>query len=192
MPVRLGQFYAFVLLLTCLAINIAFFSEVREPFLGDEDPLASVKSAFAELNIQANLADFYPKVQSKVDSLQDVTPPVTPAPKKANPVPTEPESVVPIVDPFQFATPPPKVEHKIPTEEPAPPAPLIAPSENLQTAATMPVPQPAAAVAKPVIADQFKPMMTEPKPIVPVNSVKPSSTPVWETIDTVLERPIWQ
>jgi hypothetical protein len=55
----------------------------------------------------------------------------------------------------------------------------------LQTAATMPAPKPA--TAKPVIADQFKPITVSPKPVEPI---KPSANAVWDTIDTALERPI--
>ena len=67
MPVRPGQFYAFVLLLASIVTNIAFFAEVREPFLGDVDPTASVKSALSDLDIQAKIAEFYPKILSKTD-----------------------------------------------------------------------------------------------------------------------------
>jgi hypothetical protein len=193
MPVRLGQFYALVLLLTCLGINIAFFSEVREPFLGSEDPLASVKSSLSELDIQGKIAAFYPKTSSKVDDVQ-VPPPS--APPKAEP-PVQKKQ-------HQQPTPPPKAEPEKSIPQPAPkeapqkPAesmPVVTPAENLQTSATVLVPQPAIAAVKPVVADQFKPVTPESKPNEPkpkelVKSVKLSSSPVWDTIDTVLERPI--
>ena len=70
MPVRLGQFYAFVLLFGCLATNIAFFSEVREPFLGDSDHGVAINSALSELDIQDKIAAFYPKVSPNVVNTQ--------------------------------------------------------------------------------------------------------------------------
>lgn len=95
-------------------INIAFFSEVREPFLGDEDPTASVKLAFSELDIPAKITEIYPKTPSKE--------------------PSRPSSVSSIV-----------------------------PEENFQTAATVPDPRPAA--TQPVIAEKFKPIVPEQKPL---------------------------
>ena len=218
MPVRLGQFYAFVLLLACLVINIAFFAEVREPFLGDEDPMASVKSAFSDLDIQAKLAEFYPPMQSKVNETKigeiSDKPSLAPlereksipkaeisTPKEGNPILGEqrqqsvpPVNVPPVVadpmiDPFLPLTQPSpaKTEQEIP-KEPAPAIPAVALERrepNRQTAAI--IPAPVTAIAQPVIADQFKPIVIEPKPAAPV---KPLSTPVWETPDTVLDRPI--
>ena len=237
MPGRLSQFYALVLLLTCLVINIAFFAEVREPFLGDEDPTASVKSVFSELDIQAKIAEFYPKIQSKIDT-DPVVPPLVspkekeeesvpkiepsvpktkspalkepnrqPAPSVNNP-PVKPEIADPMVDPFLpiAPAPQPEPEKKTPpkdelkpkekTEE-APPKKSEEPAgsdvvpegskPNLQTAAVTPVPAPVVADVQPVTADQFKPIMVQPKPTVPV---RPSSTPVWDTMDTIQNRPI--
>ena len=246
MPVRLGQFYALVLLLLCLATNIAFFAEVREPFLGDDDPTASVKLAFSDLDIRAKIAEFYPKIQSPVDESEvdatkaddvpvaDVTPPPPPAEEKTAPreprqqpappasnPPPVPVIVAPIVDPFPPITPspitqppitpppfaqppttlPPVVEsekavpEEIPPNETAFPA-AVTPErrgQNRQTAAIISGPAPVAAVVQPVIADQFKPITVEPKPVAPVapaGPVKPSATPVWETVDTILDRPI--
>ena len=74
MFVRLGQFYAFVLLLICLMVNIAVFPEVREPFLGNVDPTASVKSAFSELDIQERISEIYSSAQSNGDDIQSVVP----------------------------------------------------------------------------------------------------------------------
>ena len=183
MPVRLGQFYAFVLLLTCLATNIVFFSEVRESFLGDEDPTASVKLAFSELNIQAKIAEFYPKIQSKADEVQNVTlpvqkdqKPVTKEPKKLPELPPNVpiqnmETANPILDPFLLPSQPPTVQvtpKEIPPKEsevPKPVDPVIVPKKaelNRQTAATMPIPKSAASNIKPIIADQFKPVIIEP------------------------------
>jgi hypothetical protein len=166
-----------VLLLTCLGVNIVFFSEVRESFLGGEDPLASVASSFSELDIRGKIAGFYEKKPAKVDDVQ------------ASPTPE-----------------PPKEEPRAPKEQrrkPAPlestePVPVVAPEGNLQTVAKMPVPQPTVAAVKPAVAEQFKPIAHEHKSAASVSaasvsatSVKPSSHPVWETIDTVLERPVW-
>ena len=204
MPVRLSQFYALVLLLTCLGINIVFFSEVREPFLGSEDPLISVTSSFSELDIMGKIAEWFPKKQSKVDDVQDLTPSAppkeeSPAPKaqrrQSAPPPAEPENVISRVNPLLPSDPPPKAEPAKPVPKEAPPessrsVPITAPAENLQTAATMPAPQPAAAAVKPVVANQFKPITPEPKPAASVKPPKPSSTPIWDTIDTVLERPV--
>ena len=204
MPIRLGQFYACLLLFTCLGINIAFFSEVREPFLGGADPLASVKSALSELDIKARIAEFYPQTLSKAENIQkeDVQNMPLPTPKKQE-KPSElsasmpkPEPVVsnPVLDPFLLPSQPPK---EMPKEEetklkkseiPNPIPSVIVPEEsnlNQQTAVTVPAPKPAA--AKPMVADQFKPIMTQPKPVEPV---KPSANVVWDTIDTALERPI--
>jgi len=211
-----------MLLLACLATNVAFFVEVREPFFGDDDPMASVKSAFSDLDIQAKIAEFYPAVQSKAgqskvdeakaDDVPDAPPPipveeVKPAPKVAIPAPREqrrqpavpandppvvPVVVQPVMDPF----PPLPQPHIVPTKETLPkeseaPKPAVADvvldrrEPNRQTAAVMPTP--ALAVVQPVVAEQFKPIIVEPKPATPV---KPSATPVWDTIDTIRERPI--
>ena len=202
MPVRLSQFYALVLLLTCLGVNIAFFSEVREPFLGSEDPLASVKSSFSELDIRGKIAGFYGTKPENVDDIQDLAPseppkeePRTPKEqrRKTAPQPAEPKNVVARVDPFLLSEPLPKAEPEKPAPreappEPSEPVPVVAPAGNLQTAATIPAPLPAVAAVKSAVAEQFKPIVTEPKSAL---SVKPSSQPVWETIDTVLERPVW-
>ena len=198
MPARLGQFYAFMLLLICLAVNITFFSEVRESFLGDADPLASVKSTISELDIKASIADFYPKVQSTVEDAQDhASSPAPPVENKAvfsdsnrQPLapPAKPETPSAIVDPFSPAKPEP--EKAAPQEEPKPPVAASVPAENHQAVASVPAPRPAAAVSRPVIADQFKPIMTEPKPAEPLQATKPSSSPVWDTVDTILERPV--
>ena len=225
MSVHLGQFFAFVLLVVCLVINIAFFAEVREPFLGEEDPTASIKSVLSELDIPARIAEFYPKIQSKVDKAGDETPPAPPQeatpvpkeeksvsrePKRPPPVaadapPVKPEAANPVVDPFRLPVPPlkaepEKVEKEVPKEQPkevpsktSESIAVMVPEQrepNLQTAAVMPVPKPAVAAVKPVVADQFKPIITAPKPVAPVVPVKPSSSPVWDTLDTVLDRPI--
>jgi len=214
MPVRLGQFYALVLLLTCLGINIAFFSEVREPFLGNEDPLTSVKSSLFELDIRGKIAGLYPQKQSQVDDVQDLTPAPPkdelhapkaqrrqPTPPPAETKPAETKNVVSGIDPFQPSDPPPKAEPEkplpkeaLPKEvlpESSVPVSVVAPAESLQTAATMPVPQPAVAAVKPALASQFKPILPEPTSAVSVKPSKPSSSPVWDTVDTALERPIW-
>ena len=242
MPVRLAQFYAFVLLLICLATNVAFFSDVREFFLGDEDPLASAQSAFVELDIAAKIAAFYPGIPSKIDDIADEHSP-EPAllkpepvsldlfgnpqnrhsganrnpderpvsldsglhrndsfqtgqlesllPEPPSPKPTMPEPV--LSEPMPPEPPPvPQKPEAEPTrgeskEEPQSADPFAAPAESPQEAAFDPFPQPAVAAVRPVIADQFKPIVTAPKPPVPV---RPSSAPVWGTIETVLERPI--
>ena len=203
MPTRLGQFYAFVLLLACLATNVAFFAEVREPFFGDEDPLASVKSSFSELNIKKSITDFCAQVQSNVDG---VTPSVLPKEEKPDPneqylkpvSSAKPERVTPTADSSPPSAPP-SVSPPAPPPEPEPAktarkeeskhTPSVAPpAETLQTAAAMPAPQPG--TAKPVIADRFKPITAESKQMEPAKSAKPSPTPVWETVDTVLERPL--
>jgi len=202
MPVRLAQFYAFVLLLICLAVNVAFFSDVREFFLGDEDPLASAQSAFAEWDIAAKIAAFYPSIPSKADEIADETPPEParnpepvslesllpkpPSSKPTIPEPVLPESLLPEPPPVPWE---PEAEHAK-EESPAEPQsgdPFDAPIETPPESAFDPFPQPAVAAARPVVADQFKPIVAEPKPPVPV---RPSSAPVWGTIETVLERPI--
>ena len=81
---RLSHFYALALLLACLVTNIAFFEKVREPFLGNEDPMASVKSAFSDLGIQKKIAEFYPKIQSKAKEPLDT---VLPIPLEVSPFP---------------------------------------------------------------------------------------------------------
>jgi len=211
---RLGQFYALLLLFACLATNIAFFAEVREPFLGDEDPMASVKSAFSDLDIQGKIAKLYPKIQSKADEVSDTVPPTPPerrtvsrvepplqrtersAPRESKQHSAPPvETVVadPIVDPFLLLVQPPEV-----WEEPKPAVSVVVPDvmpdivperrePNLQASAIMSAPASVAAVVLPVVAEQFKPITVEPKPVV---LVKPSSAPVWDTVDTILDRPI--
>ena len=57
----------------CLATNIVFFSEVRGHFFGGNDPLASAKSAFTELDFSARITEFYPATQSSVEDVTDVT-----------------------------------------------------------------------------------------------------------------------
>ena len=213
---RLGQFYALVLLLACLVTNIAFFAEVREPFLGDDDPVASVKSAFSDLNIQARLAEFYPKIlsmanEAKGDEAPEVTPPIPPTlleaerptPRVEMPVPREPrqqpippvnnllmEPVIaePTVDPF----PPLETEPPKELEKPEPAASTVVQTMNeltRQAATVTPVSAivPVTATVQPVIADQFNPIGIATQPVAPV---RPSSTPVWDTIDTILDRPI--
>ena len=195
MPVRLGQFYALVLLLLCLAINVAFFSEVRENFLGDDDPLVSAHSAFSELDIAAKIAAFYPAIQSNVEDVLDEAPlepalpeepPVSkeesPAPKIESPAlweqhwqPIELSEDVPLV-PLEPAIEP-KEESK---DEPKPVVPVDIPLELQQTTVLMPVPQPVAVAVQPLVADQFKPIVTELKPLVPVRH---SSAPTWGTIE---------
>jgi len=213
---RLGQLYALVLLFACLVTNIAFFADVREPFLGDDDPMASVKSAFSDLNIQARIAEFYPKILSKaneekVDEVPEATPltPPTlleaerPTPRVEMPVPreprqqptlpvnnllTEPAIAEPIIDPF----PPLGAEPPKELEKPEPAASTVVQTMNestRQVATVMPVSAivPVIATVQPVIADQFNPIDTATQPIAPV---RPSATPVWNTIDTILDRPI--
>ena len=179
MFVRLGQFYAFVLLLICLMINVAFFPEVREPFLGDEDPMASVKSAFSELDIQERIDEFYPKMLSNADGVPAVVPP-----KEQR----QQSSASPVVDVNSVSAPPQKTEpakREIPKEISKSSPPIVVPAKNLQTAVAVPGPQPG--IIQPATAEKFKPIVIERKPIA---SVKPSSVPVWETIDVFLEQPI--
>jgi len=232
---RLGQFYALVLLLACLVTNIAFFAEVREPFLGDDDPMASVKSAFSDLNIQARVAEFSPKILSradgvkvdeakidgiKIDEMPEMIPPTPPAPLAVErpaprvvepPAPREPrqqptppvnnllaEPVIaePIGDPF----PPLETEPPKELEEPKPAVSTVVQARNettrnetaQQAAAIIPVsaPAPVTAATQPVIADRFNPITVEPPVPPPTAPARPSSTPVWDTIDTILERPI--
>lgn len=175
MPVRIGYFYAFLLMLLCVVVNIAFFAEVREPFLGDEDPTASIKSVFADWDIEATLAEYFPKVQSKVPS------PVEEIPDELQPEPPKEEKRVP-KEPSRKE---PLQQEPVPKEEP--PTPKVAPEAlpaslegAVQTAAALPVPQSAA--IKPAVAEQFKPIIAPPS--------MPASSPVWMTVDTVLERPI--
>ena len=178
-----------------------FFSEVREPFLGSDDPLTSLSSSLSELDIRGKIAGFYEKKPEKVDD-ENLTPPEPPkeesrAPKeqrrKPSPSPEEPKKVAVNVDPFPMSD-------SLPKAEPEKPAPMevlpessesvsvVVPAGHIQTVTTMPAPQPAIAAVKPAVAEQFKPIIAEPKPVA---SGKPSSQPVWETIDTVLERPVW-
>ena len=204
MPVRLGHFYALVLLLTCLGINIAFFSEVREPFLGSDDPTASIKSALSELDINARIAEFYPPLQSKAEEVPHVPPPIAtkqkPAHKESQKEPEPPASISdpepvpndPVIDPSLLPSPPPeeapktkpkpsaKEEKPKESEIPKPMAPDSVLKENLQTAASTHAPHSAA--VQPIIADQFKPIMPE--------LVKPSADTVWDTMNTALERPV--
>jgi len=207
MPIRPSQFYASLVLLVCLGTNIAFFPEVREPFLGSGDPFGSLKSALAELDINAKIAEFYPQTQSNVEHTQDShstapsppssPPPPPPPPPPPQPVPepepeTEPAENNLVLDPapYQRATPPPSVEpqpepKKVPEvpekpQEPETPPPAAA------------IPQPAVATIQPVVAEQFKPITPSPKPAPPkpADITQFSASPVWGTIDTVLERPI--
>jgi len=203
MPIRPGQFYASLLLLVCLGTNIAFFPEVREPFLGSEDPFGSVKSALSELDIKATLAEFYPKILSNVGDEQHIPPPIpsTPSP------PPVPEPAVKNPDSLPLPTPPPVAEplpksqdmpeEKKPeepkTKEPEklqPPTAAI-PTDNPQTTTT--VPKPVVATIQPAVANPFKPVTAPPKPaetVKPQETVNHSASPVWDTVDTVLERPI--
>ena len=236
MLIRLGQFYALVLLLACLVTNIAFFAKVREPFLGNDDPTASVKTAFANLDFQGRIEKFYPQTQSKVDDttvnttvdntpvdeVSDITsslPPEKgkPAPRAETPVPrieraasseSHRQSPLPVHDPpaeSVFADPiiespspfaqlpqtePEKTSPPKELEEPKPDVTVVVSERhepNQQTVAVMAAPASVAAVVQPVIANQFKPIIVEPKSVVPV---KPSSAPVWDTVDTIRERPI--
>ena len=176
---RLGQFYAFLLLLACLVVNIAFFAEVRELFLGDDDPLASIKSAFSELGIETKIADIFPMIQSQVDDVSESEPP---AQKEGRSVSREPRqqstSIIaePVADPFPslVPAPPAKSEKDTPkkSEEPKPVAavPQEKSEQNRQIAIT-PAPVAVAATVQPVIANQFKPIIVEPTPTIPV---KPS------------------
>jgi hypothetical protein len=184
MPIRLGQFYACVLVFVCLTINIAFFADVREPFLGDDDPLASIKATLGELDIPAKIAGLYPKVQSKAEEDQDEIPVITEIPEISPPVsPTEespaPKEELPAPRGQRRSTPsenapPPKVEPEQVTlnepetlpetlEEPKFHVATIVPEDNLQTSAVMPAPLPA--VIKPDVTDLFKPIMGEPIPM---------------------------
>jgi len=210
MPVRLAQFYAFVLLLICLAVNVAFFSDVRESFLGDADPFASTRSAFAELDIAAKISAFYPSAPSKTEEISDEfasvsVPPESPAITLESllPVPPLPEPVVPLPVPVE----PPALWEELPVppeaelteaeiEEDVLPADYFAiPAEALQSATFDPFPQPnaadfpepVAAAVTPVVADQFKPLVMDGEPLVPN---RPSSAPIWGSIDTILERPL--
>ena len=195
--------YACVLLIACLVFNIAYFNNVRESFLGEEDPTASIKSAIFQSGIPAKVAKLYSTTQTEEDENQNVTP-HTPSkgektsPKAEQPTsreqrrqtstpPTKPEEVVaiPISDPQPKIEQEPKEESK---KESNPSASAVVPVETLQTAALVPVPSPA--VAQSVIADQFKPIVPEQKPAVPIKPVKLSSAPVWETADTILAQPI--
>ena len=202
MPVRLGPFYALMLLFVCLATNIAFFAEVREPFLGDEDPTASIKSAFSEWDIQAKIAAFYPPAQSNAGEVSDDSPqaeekhvsvaesflssepiwqPTPPVP----PQPSKPAVVDPVVDPFLPIAHPPK-ESELPESV----VPFVAPEKSepvLPTAAVASVPSLVIADTQPVVAEQFKPVIVRPESVTPT---RPASTPVWNTVDTMLERPI--
>ena len=167
-----GQFYAFVLMVLCLTINVAFFPEVREPFLGDEDPTASVKSALNDWDIPAKLAEFYPKIQMKAADMQDEVRNERPLPELSKPelpkaekpapkeqrrqspvLPASPEASQEIVDPFlqPSASPPKETGTPKPVDSP------VVPVETLPTAAT--VLRSAPATVQPAFADQFKPIM---------------------------------
>ena len=234
MPVRLGQFYALVLLLACLATNIAFFAEVREPFLGDEDPTASVKSAFFDLDIQAKIAEFYPKTLFKIDEpvideVSESTPSLSPeeekpvpkvespAPQTERPASREPrrqqappndlqaESAIskpavesptppePAMKQEEPETVPKEVPPEAPSREPRVPKSVtsaVATKQHeppLQTVAAIPAPVPVTAPVQSAIAEQFMPIIVEPKPLTPV---RPSSSPVWDTTDAIRDRPI--
>ena len=210
---RLGQFYALVLLLVCLVINIVFFAEVREPFLGSDDPMPSMKSTFSDLNIQARIAEFHPKIlsranEAKVDEIPEAiltaplveerpTPRVeVPAPREPRQQPTPPvnnllaEPVIaePIADPF----PPLETEPPKELEKPKPAVSDVVQTSNestRQTTTIVPVSAvaPVTATVQPIVADRFNPIVAESQPIAPV---RPSATPVWDTIDTILDRPI--
>ena len=211
MFIRLGQFYAFLLLLFCLSFNIVFFPEVRAPLLGSDDPLKpyeqAVKSALFEWNITEKISNIYPPIQSNAENIQKVPPPApieqknTPA-ASANVPKEEPKESKPIPDSL-LPTPPqkdelkskpktvPDIEKPKEPEKPKPAVPVATPTENQQTAVVMPVPKPAAAIILPVVADQFKPLITAPKQAFkPTESIKPSASAVWDTVDTALERPI--
>jgi hypothetical protein len=215
MSSRLGHFYASLLVFICLGINIAFFPEVREPFLGGDDPLASVKAALSDLNIKARFVEICPKTQFNTDSEASVpTPQASPTDPVKSAEPTKKPAAVSIkIEPVKTAVPKTKTAQNeslpdpflLPSsqpKEPAPPADLIAVEQkqfertkptdpqkesglNRQTAASVPIPQSAA--ARPIIADQFKPIVTPSKSI---ESTKPSPDVVWDTIDTITERPL--
>lgn len=200
MLVRLGQFYAFMLLLICLGTNIVLFDTVREHFLGDGDPVPSAKIAFSELDLQAKIAEFYPKMQPHMDDVENTTHPPLETEKSA---PKEQRQQIstslaksvetsPVVDPVPVPDPSPEVKpmkEEVPKNETSKSsAPVATSVETLQTAATIPTPK--QAVAQSIIADQFRPIVSQQKPVVSIKSIKPSSTPIWETIDTVLEQPI--
>ena len=182
--------YACVLLLACLVFNIAYFNNVRESFLGEEDPTASIKSVFSKSGIPAKVAKFNSKPLTEEDEKQNVTPPTPPKEEKT--APREQRRQTPQAKPEETATitvsePPSKAEpekKEKPKEEPKP----AVPAETLQTSVAMPAPQPA--VVQSVIADQFKPIIPEQKPATPIKQVKLSSAPVWETADTILAQPI--
>jgi hypothetical protein len=98
-----------------LGVNISFFGDARKPFLGDEDPTASIKSAFSDWDITAAIANFYPKVQAQVGDVPE-------------------EKLVPKLEP----------EKTVPKEEPEAPKP-DAPIETLKTATVLPALKPAVA-----------------------------------------------
>jgi hypothetical protein len=234
MPVSLGQFYAFLLLATCLSINIAFFSDVREPFLGSDDAVVSAKLALSELNVQARIAEFYPQVQSRVKGFQNALPSVVPRKQedfeqtselpadvpKSEAVTSEAitsEAVMsdPILDPFLLPSRPPKETFKIESKEE-----LVWEEETISNESALPestisaitperrelaqqtvaiIPSPMSAVTNPVVANQFKPITITPvespaaretQRISNTRTERPSSNAIWQTVDTVLERPI--
>ena len=138
---------------------------------------------------------------------------------QAEPVVSDP-IVDPIVDPFTPFSQPPIVTPGKAFEEPKPAVSVVAPDiavqdfvvqdvvvqkrekPTMQTVAVTPFPAPIAAVVQPVVAEQFKPIIDEQKPVsqksvsqksttpVPVTPFKPSSVPVWDTTDSILARPI--
>jgi len=197
MLVRFGHFYAFVLLLACLAINIAFFDKVREPFLGDVDPTASVKSAFSDLDIQAKIAEFYPQTQSNADesaikeAAEEASPPEAEKPVRIEELPVPPPAPAPPANdpPLVPVIAEPVIESLLPSE-PEEPTPTVSAVPEIresprQMVAAVPTPTPA--TLQPVVAAQFKPIVTEKKSSMPV---KPSSSPVWDTGDSGRARPI--
>jgi len=188
MPARLGQFYAFVLLLICLAVNITFFSDVRKSYFGDADPLASAQSTLADWDIRAKISDLYQIMQSKVDDAQNVTPIALSTEEKSGQQERRRLAEPPVgawapgmgtigTKPTAPSTVPEKSE--LPTQ-----------TTTTPTAETLPAPQPAA--AKSPVANQFKPITVTPNTGSPKSTepVKPSAQVVWNTTDTALERPI--
>jgi hypothetical protein len=160
--------------------NIAIFSEVREPFLGDVDPLASVKTAFSELNIKERIAYFYTQTPSQENDANSSV--ILKEEKTDSKEQRRPAKSVPNIKPE-------KAEQE---DESYFSTSVDPPINTVLTAAATPSPQ--LATPKPVVADQFQPIIVETKSKESVQSakpsVKPSSAPVWETADTVLERPI--
>jgi hypothetical protein len=180
MPIRLGTFCVFLLMLVSLGVNMAFFSEVRESFLGKGKSALSSQPVTSEPDI----AEFYPQ-----------TPPQN---AEKNPLPKREVSVEPPVKvpaPIPLSADSGNAPFLLPSVPPPAPAetsqPVTAPKENntdKQTTALLP-PAPKSAAVKPIVADQFKPVMTKPKqPNKP--SQKPSSNIVWGTAESVAEQPV--